>query len=63
MLNYLATALAHLKADDYALMRHMRIRLPSAKKTKKLRETEQKVDPGIVAALVLHELSAMQQAT
>ena len=30
-LAYLATALAHLKADDYAHMRHMRIRLPSAK--------------------------------
>ncbi len=31
MLAYLATALAHLKADDYAHMRHMRIRLPTAR--------------------------------
>ena len=31
MLSYLATALAHLKANDYAKMRHMRIWLPSAK--------------------------------
>ena len=31
MLTYLATALAHLQADDYAHMRHMRIKLPAAK--------------------------------
>lgn len=31
MLAYLATALAHLKADDYACVRHMRIKLPTAK--------------------------------
>ena len=31
MLAYLATALAHLKADDYAHMRHMRIKLPKAR--------------------------------
>ena len=31
MLSYLATALAHLKANDYAHMRHMRIKLPAAK--------------------------------
>ena len=30
-LAYLATALAHLKADDYAHMRHMRIKLPAMK--------------------------------
>ena len=30
MLSYLATALAHLQADDYAHMRHMRIKLPKA---------------------------------
>ena len=59
-LAYLATALAHLKADDYAHMRHMRIRLPSAKRAG--RREEQSVDPGIVAALVLHELNAVQQA-
>ena len=28
---YLATALAHLKANDYAHMRHMRIKLPAAR--------------------------------
>ena len=37
MLAYLATALAHLQADDYAHMRHMRIRLPKARR----REPEQ----------------------
>ena len=31
MLAYLATALAHLQADDYAHMRHMRIQLPAAR--------------------------------
>ena len=31
MLSYLATALAHLQADDYAHMRHMRIKLPRAR--------------------------------
>ena len=31
-LAYLATALAHLQADDYAHMRHMRIKLPKEKK-------------------------------
>ena len=29
-LAYLSAALAHLKADDYAHMRHMRIKLPEA---------------------------------
>ena len=61
-LAYLATALAHLKADDYAHMRHMRIQLPDAKRSKPKQETGQKVDPAIVAALVLHELNAVQQA-
>ena len=37
MLSYLATALAHLQADDYAHMRHMRIKLPKARR----REPEQ----------------------
>jgi hypothetical protein len=59
-LAYLATALAHLKADDYAHMRHMRIRMPQAKRAR--RREEQNIDPDIVAALVLHELNAMQQA-
>ena len=31
MLAYLATALAHLQADDYAHMRHMRVKLPATK--------------------------------
>ena len=31
-LAYLATALAHLQADDYAHMRHMRIKLPKAQR-------------------------------
>ena len=34
MLSYLATALAHLKANDYARMRHMRIKLPKAQRRK-----------------------------
>ena len=61
-LAYLATALAHLQADDYAHMRHMRINLPSAKMGRTKRVAEQQVAPGIVAALVLHQLNAAQQA-
>ena len=34
MLTNLAMALAHLKADDYAGMRHMRINLPGGRLTK-----------------------------
>ena len=41
MLTYLATALAHLQADDYAHMRHMRIKLPNARR----REPEQSPEP------------------
>jgi hypothetical protein len=41
-------------------MRHMRIRMPQAKRAR--RREEQNIDPDIVAALVLHELNAMQQA-
>lgn len=59
-LSYLATALAHLKADEYAKMRHMRIKMPQARGTR--RREEQRVDPGVVAALMLHELNAVQQA-
>ena len=62
VLSYLATALAHLKADDYAHMRHMRIRLPDARRNRAKQEADRNVDPCIVAALVLHELNAMQQA-
>ena len=62
MLSYLSTALAHLKADDYAHMRHMRIRLPAAKRAKAKQVEEQQIDPGIIAALVLHELRTVQQA-
>ena len=61
ILSYLATALAHLKAGDYAHMRHMRIRLPPAKNAKVKRQSEQQVAPRIVAALVLHQLNAVQQ--
>ena len=32
ILSYLATALAHLQADDYARMRHMRIKLPRVRR-------------------------------
>ena len=62
VLSYLATALAHLKADDYSRMRHMRIRLPPAKRGKELPEEKQQIAPGIVAGLVLHQLNAVQQA-
>ena len=58
MLAYLATALAHLQADDYAHMRHMRIRLPEARE----RKHEKKPDAGIVASLLLHQLYEMRQA-
>lgn len=33
-LSYLATALGHLKANDYAGMRHMRVRLPDVREAK-----------------------------
>ena len=62
MLSYLATALAHLKADDYVHMRHMRIRLPPSKRDQANREVEQQVAPSIVAALVLHQLNAVRRA-
>ena len=58
MLSYLATALAHLKADDYAHMRHMRIKLPKARE----RQPAQDVDPALVAALLLRELNESQRA-
>ena len=62
MLSYLATALAHLKANDYTHMRHMRIKLPAAKRATEKMEPKQGIDPGIVTALVLHELNAAQKA-
>ena len=62
MLAYLATALAHLKADDYAHIRHMRIKLPAAKRSKAKQVATQQVAPGIIAALMLHELHTVQQA-
>ena len=58
-LDYLATALAHLKADDYA---HMRIKLPCAKGAEVKPEPQQNINLGIVAALVLHELNTAQLA-
>ena len=63
MLSYLATAMAHLKADDYTHMRHMRhmrIRLPKVRERKP--EPVRDVDPIFVAALLLHELSDLQRA-
>ena len=61
-LTYLATVLAHLKADDYAQIRHMRIKMPPDKRPKEKREPKQRVDPGVVAALVLYDLNAVQRA-
>ena len=58
MLSYLATALAHLKADDYVHMRHMRIKLPKVRERKPARD----VDPALVAVLMLHELNDLQRA-
>ena len=62
MLSYLTTALAHLKADDYAQIRHMRIRLPPAKINKAKQEAWYNIDPSIVAALVLHQLYVLRKA-
>ena len=62
MLTNHAMALAHLKADDYAHMRHMRIRLPPVGRPEAQRDTAGKVESGVVAALVLHQLNAVQQA-
>ena len=58
MLSYLATVLAHLKSDDYAHMRHMRIKLPKVRE----RKPPQDVDPALVAALLLRELNNLQRA-
>ncbi len=58
MLGYLSTALAHLKADDSAHMRHMRIKLPKARQYK----PAAKPDRDMVAAWLLYEYRAMQQA-
>ena len=60
MLPNLAMALAYLKADDYAHMRHMRIKLPKVRERKP--EPAQDVDPGLVAALLLNELNESQRA-
>ena len=57
MLSYLGTALAHLKADDYAHIRHMRIRLPKVQERKR----EAQPDRGVVAALLLHQLNELPQ--
>ena len=61
-LAYLATVLEHLQDDDCAHRRHMRIKLPPAKRPRAGPGAEQNVDPGIVAALVIHELNSVQQA-
>ena len=57
MLTNLAMALAHLKADDYA---HMRIKLPKVRERKP--EPAQDVDPGLVAALLMHQFNDPQRA-
>ena len=62
MLSYLVTALAHLKAYDYAHMRHMRIRLPAARKPEKERKPKPSIDRGIIAALLHHELKETRRA-
>ena len=47
MLTYLATALAHLQADDYAHMRHMRIKLPRVRRVRTRKPPERACrDPG-----------------
>ena len=47
MLTYLATALAHLLADDYAHMRHMRVKLPKVQRGRAAPRPEQSCrDPG-----------------
>ena len=49
MLSYLATALAHLQADDYAHMRHMRIKLPKAQRREPEQPPERACrDPGCI---------------
>ncbi len=60
VLSYLATALAHLKADDYAHMRHMRIKLPKEKTQQ--RQPAPEIAPNIVAALLLHQLNELEKA-
>lgn len=59
-LTYLATALAHLLADDYAHMRHMRIKLP--KEHVQQQQPALEVAPNIVAALLLHQLNELEKA-
>ena len=60
MLSYLATAMAHLEADDYAHMRHMRIKLPKALERKP--EPVRDVDLRFIAAVLLNELNESQRA-
>ena len=60
MLSYLATALAHLKADDYARIRHMRIKLPNTQKRKP--KPVRDMVPRLIAALLLYELNELQGA-
>ena len=53
-LAYLATALAHLKANDYSGMRHMRVKLPSSTmKAPESNATEQPMVPMNLLLLVL----------
>ena len=61
VLTYLATALAHLQADDYAHMRHMRIKLPKARRTelhnRQSRPAETLVVPATVDGATLRSAS------
>ena len=57
MLSYLATALAHLKADDYAHMRHMRIKLPKAREEK----PSEMMNPDMVAAWLMYQYTLVRQ--
>ena len=57
MLSYLATALAHLKADDYAHMRHMRIRLPRDREEKPSKMPNR----DMVAAWMMYQFSLVRQ--
>ena len=61
ILRCLATALAHLKADDYVHILHIRIKLPPTKGTQQERELQLGVNPDIVATPVLHQLNAIPQ--
>ena len=53
MLSYLVTALAYLKADDYAHMRHMRIKLPKAQRKKAQQPQEEPISNQLRSPLLM----------